>query len=265
EHYNQATLFYNSLSDVEKKHFVSAVQFELGKCDEAEVQQRIIDKYNIIDHDLAVQIGSAFGGLTVPDEVRKNHGQKSEFLSQVTGTNQVFTAKGRQVGIYILPGFNSAVVTELKTAFTAAGIIPMIVGPVKGSVTSGGVTFQTQFTFETCRSTHFDGLIFVGPQDENNTEYTETLRKQGRIKHAAIEGFFHQKPLLAHGKCIPWMADLALPGEFSPSVKTGEEIQTEKGVIFVPSAGFGVEMIKQWTDLLAKHRVWDREVEHIAA
>lgn len=83
--------FYNSLSDVEKKHFVSAVQFELGKCDEAEVQQRIIDKYNIIDHDLAVQIGSAFGGLTVPDEVRKNHGQKSEFLSQVTGTNQVFT------------------------------------------------------------------------------------------------------------------------------------------------------------------------------
>jgi catalase len=140
-----------------------------------------------------------------------------------------------------------------------------IVGPVKGSVTSGGVTFQTQFTFETCRSTHFDGLIFVGPQDETNTEYTETLRKQGRIKHAAIEGFFHQKPLLAHGKCIPWMADLALPGEFSPSVKAGEEIQTEKGVIFVPSAGFGVEMIKQWTDLLAKHRVWDREVEHIAA
>jgi hypothetical protein len=36
------------------------------------------------------------------------------------------SAKGRQVGIYILPGFNSAVVTELKTAFTAAGIIPMV-------------------------------------------------------------------------------------------------------------------------------------------
>jgi len=140
-----------------------------------------------------------------------------------------------------------------------------IVGPVKGQVSSGSVTVQTQFTFETCRSTHFDGLIFVGPQDENDIEYTDKLRKQGRIRHAAIEGFFHQKPLLAHGQCIPWIADLALPGEFSASVKTGEDIKEEKGVLFVPSAGFGVEMIKQWTDLLAKHRVWDREVDHIAA
>jgi catalase len=126
EHYNQATLFYNSLSEPEKEHFVSAVQFELGKCDEHEVQQRIVDKYNIIDHDLAVKIASAFGDLKVPDEVRPNHGKKSAFLSQVTGKNQRFTASGRQVGIFILPGFSQAAVTELKTAFLAAGVIPMV-------------------------------------------------------------------------------------------------------------------------------------------
>jgi hypothetical protein len=36
------------------------------------------------------------------------------------------SAKGRQVGIYILPGFDQAVVAELKTAFLAAGIIPKV-------------------------------------------------------------------------------------------------------------------------------------------
>ncbi len=39
EYYNQATLFYNSLTEVEKEHLISAAQFELGKCDEVVVQQ----------------------------------------------------------------------------------------------------------------------------------------------------------------------------------------------------------------------------------
>lgn len=88
EHYNQATLFWNSMSEIEKNHIVGAAQFELGRCEDGGVQQRMIDRFNIIDHDLALRVAEGFGNVTVPDEVRPNHGKRSEYLSQVDGKGQ---------------------------------------------------------------------------------------------------------------------------------------------------------------------------------
>lgn len=76
------------MSDIEKQHIVSAAQFELGRCEEGEVQQRMIDRFNQIDHQLAIRVAQGFGNVKVPDEVKPNHGQKSEFLSQITGKTQ---------------------------------------------------------------------------------------------------------------------------------------------------------------------------------
>lgn len=48
EHYSQATLFWNSMSDVEKEHIVSAFGFELGKCDDVEVQRKVVEQLNFV-------------------------------------------------------------------------------------------------------------------------------------------------------------------------------------------------------------------------
>ena len=153
EHINQATLFYNSMSEPEKKHMISAAQFELGKVEELEVQQTAIERFNLIDHGFALAVAEAFTNIKVPDEVTPNHGKRSEFLSQVNGKNQVFTAAGRKVGIFVQPGFNWSEVAPLQAAFAAAGLIVMIVGPASGPVkASNGQEIKTQFTFEVCPS-----------------------------------------------------------------------------------------------------------------
>ena len=88
EHLDQATMFYNSMSETEKAHIISATQFELSKCFETEVQQAAIDRYNLIDHDLAVAVAEVLTSVTVPAAVKPNHGRRSAFLSQITSPSQ---------------------------------------------------------------------------------------------------------------------------------------------------------------------------------
>nr|XP_031863123.1 uncharacterized protein CI109_001602 [Kwoniella shandongensis]KAA5530195.1 hypothetical protein CI109_001602 [Kwoniella shandongensis] len=261
EFVSQAQLFYNSMSAPEKKNMISAYQFELSKCYEIGVQQTAIDRINLVDHDLALQVATAFPSVKV-GPAQPNHGKKSAFLSQVEGKNQVFTAAGRKVGIYIQPGYSYAQVEPIKLALTAASVIVKFVGPATGPIKAGnGNTQIAEFTFENSRSTHFDSIIFIGGDDDS---YPKTL-KNGRLIHAVREAYMHLKAIAATGNAVSFVTDLCLPGDFSPEVKTSTSISLENGVLFAPSVGIGAEFTAKYLDGLAKHRVWDREVDHIAA
>ena len=85
---SQAQLFYNSMSEPEKEHMVSAAQFELSKCFETEVQQAAVERFNLIDHGFALAVAEALIDVKVPDEVNPNHGKKSAFLSMVDSKSQ---------------------------------------------------------------------------------------------------------------------------------------------------------------------------------
>lgn len=128
---------------------VAAAQFELSKCEEAQVHQAAIERYNLIDHSFAVKVAEVLPHVKVPDEVRPNHGKKSAFLSQVDGKGQKFTAAGRKVGVYVLPGYDYTLTAGIKTAFEAGGIMAKVVSAVTGPVAgSNGSTLPAEFTFE---------------------------------------------------------------------------------------------------------------------
>jgi len=261
EYVNQATLFYNSMSAPEKAHMVAAAQFELTKCYEHEVQQAAIERFNLIDHSFAEAVAEAMPRVKVPDAVKPNHGQKSDYLSQVTGKTQVFTAAGRKAAIYVLPGFDYSQVAPLKKALEAASMIVKIVGPGTGPVkAAGGETLEAEFTFENSRSTHFDCLLFAGGPGD----YPKQL-KNGRLIHAVREAYMHLKTIGATGNAVPWVTDICLPGDFTDNVKNGDSVQQENGVVFASSLGTGAEFAAAFLGGVAQHRVWDREVSHIAA
>lgn len=67
---------------------VAAAQFELSKCSEHIVHQNAIDRFNLVDHDFAVQVAEVFPHIEVKPAVKANHGRKSAFLSQVEGKSQ---------------------------------------------------------------------------------------------------------------------------------------------------------------------------------
>ncbi len=65
DHFSQATLFWNSQSEPEKRHIVQAFQFELGKLDRPAIRERMVAVLAQVDRGLATQVADGLG-LTVP-------------------------------------------------------------------------------------------------------------------------------------------------------------------------------------------------------
>ena len=75
----------------------------------------------------------------------------------------------------------------------------------------------------------------------------------------------HLKVVGATGNAVDFVTDICLPGDFSPAVKKETGIAMENGVVLAHSVGTGAEFAEKFMAGVAKHRVWDREVSHIAA
>src|SRR5690606_34826077 len=59
--FSQATLFYQSQTDVEKKHIVDAFSFELGKVKRVEIRERMVGLLSQVDDDLAGRVARKLG------------------------------------------------------------------------------------------------------------------------------------------------------------------------------------------------------------
>jgi catalase len=61
EHYNQATLFFNSQTDVEKAHIMRAFRFELTKVQTPAVRRRVVATLRNVSEELAVGVAAGLG------------------------------------------------------------------------------------------------------------------------------------------------------------------------------------------------------------
>src|SRR4029453_5479120 len=61
DHFSQARLFYESQTDIEKDHIVSAFRFELGKVEVPEVRERMVTILNQVDTQLAERVAEGLG------------------------------------------------------------------------------------------------------------------------------------------------------------------------------------------------------------
>ena len=61
DHYSQATLFWKSMSPPEQDHIVAAFSFELGKCLDEEVKDRMLANLANVDADLVAQVAANLG------------------------------------------------------------------------------------------------------------------------------------------------------------------------------------------------------------
>ena len=61
DHFSQATLFWNSMSEAEKEHIIKAFHFEVGKVTDKATRQKVVDMFNNVDNELAVEIALGVG------------------------------------------------------------------------------------------------------------------------------------------------------------------------------------------------------------
>lgn len=246
DHFSQATLFWNSMSDSEKRRIVEAAQFELGKVDSREIRQRVVnDIFNPIDHEFACKVASGIG-VEAPRHVAiENHGRKSPSLSlEHRKTGDV---TGFKVAILAMDGVDGESVSQLKHDLKKVGaeaeVISDSASPLK---TIGGDSLEVDKTFSTTAAVLYDGLIIPSGR--------ASLDALGEIDEATefvMETYKHQKTIAVIADGIEYLRNLGF----------NDELLVQPGVLSTKdkdSRVNGLSFSERIIDSLGEHRFWGR-------
>ncbi|GIG68767.1 catalase [Phytomonospora endophytica] len=246
DHFGQATLFWNSMSDWEKKHIVAAYRFELGKVTRKEIRERVVGLLNNVDHELAGLVAQGVG-VTPPAEATVNHGATSAFLSQTVLPGEGIAT--RMVAVLVADGVDAAAVEAVTEALTAQGAVPEILAAVDGTVTTAdGGSLPVTRSMTTMASVLYDAVVVPG-----GAASAEALVADGFARHFIAEAYKHAKPVAATGAGRSVLDAAGLP-EAAPGL--------------VAHDGDGAppqDFVTGLVDAIAAHRHHDRDVDAIAA
>ncbi|KAI0024625.1 catalase-domain-containing protein [Xylariomycetidae sp. FL0641] len=272
EHYNQAQLFYNSLSPAEKNHAAAAFAFELDHCEDPIVYERMSQRLADIDLELAQMVAEMVGGPKPEKAGRPNHGKKAKGMSQMEYPASKPTIASRRIALIIADGFDQAVYEGVKSAVKSSGALPFTIAPRRSEIYPAGVEkksgngVQPDHHLEGMRSTMFDAIFVPGGADS-----IKTLSKSGRALHWVREAFGHLKPIAGTGEALElFKMAFQLPGvEMSSDDKAVESYgvvtmskvspDSLKGAITIAKEGAGF-LEKFWYQI-SQHRNWARELD----
>ncbi|MFI1279829.1 catalase [Streptomyces sp. NPDC020858] len=248
DHFSQPRLFWLSMTPVEREHIIAAYTFELSKCYEQAVKERVLAVLANIDPQLCEEVATGLG-LPVPAPTEPlADPDPSAALSQLGGT---WPVDGRVVGIVADPAADLKGVRAVRDAALKAGMVPLVIAPTGGTLGSGKNPVTVQRTFAAARSIEFDALLFAGTPEAAADAQGARDAKAG----APEPGSPDPRVLLLlneayrHGKAIGgWGAASRVLQAFGIQ-------ENEPGIAFADTAAKALKRISQ---ALAEHRAWDR-------
>ncbi len=251
DHFTQATMFWNSQTEVEKEHIIDAFRFELGKVDSKDVRARMIDLLLQIDqglaHRVAYGIGVAvdakggdataaaarlqaawqkFGVTGQPGPARNTSTPtRSPELSVLDNPlNTVDSVATRKIAILVADGVDGDQVAALRAALKAAGAVTELIAPTLSPVKAAdGTMLPPDKTFLTGASIFYDAIFVPG-----GAQSVAALRGEGKALHFVNEAFVHCKTIGAATDGL----DLLLASNVSdPNTKSQ---QLEAALVLLP-------------------------------
>ena len=255
EHYNQATLFWNSQSNVEKLHIIRAYRFELTKVQTPAVRKRVVAQLRNVAEELARAVADGLGMTELPDALPKALArtpkpevQSSEALSLLArpGTQGI---KTRRVAILVADGVDGGAALQMHEALANEGAVPRFVGIKLGQVQSArGGPIEVEISMETAPSVVWDAMIV--PHGE---AHAETLSGSGHALEFLKDQFRHCKPILLMGAAASLLDEAGIPA----SLPSGEP---DTGLLRFGGEETGTAL-PAFIDALAKHRHFARETD----
>jgi len=256
EHYNQAQLFYNSLSPAEQSHMAAAFSFELDHCDDPIVYERMSQRLADIDLTLAQTVAEMVGG-TIPQKAgRQNHGKSTINLSQNDFVPKTPTIETRNVAILIADGYDAKAYNGIIEALKSCKAIPITIAPRRSPIFAAGEDKSSAkgvtpgHHLEGARSTLFDSVFVCGGEQS-----VATLRKSGRAVHWIREAFGHLKAIGAVGEGVDLVRDAC--GIEGIKLSSSDDVVNSYGVVTASKVGestFGnFSMTKDATDFLGAY------------
>ncbi|MDY0779507.1 catalase [Tenacibaculum sp. IB213877] len=254
DHFSQPALFYRSLSDWEKEHVAQAYSFELGKCTQKHIKERMLWLINKIDKNLAKTVAENLG-MKVPKSINKpinqaigadanvkehqpqdpkNYLDEDPALSQAN--TKFDTIETRQIAVLVADGFDMKAFKKMTSTLEKEGAMVKLVAPHGGTVTcSDNMEHEVDAAIATTESVLFDAVYIPGGK-----KAVKALQKEAKIKKFINEAFKHCKAIAADGE--------------------GEELLDTTFVAdYKDDAAVCInEKPKQFRDAIAQHRNWER-------
>jgi catalase len=251
DHFSQATLFWNSLSTVEKEHLVKAAQFELGKVMNKEVKERVVGLFNHVEHELAKAVAIGLGLPAPTKEVIPNHGQSSPALSMQNQPKN--SIKTRQIAVLANDGFNSSELMAIKRVLEAEGAKIKIVSKFGGMIKSvDGKEIEVDRTLLTTASVLFDAVYIPGGEKS-----VASLKSDGDVIHFVNEAFKHFKAIAATGEGVDLLMESRLQGV--NLADSQQKFASDQGVVASRNTADIDKAAKEFVNAIAQHRHWLRE------
>jgi catalase len=250
DHYSQAKMFWNSMSEVEKQHMIEAFRFEVGKVQNKDVQQQVVDMFSNVDAFLAEQIALGVGAK-VPDAANESQVTLSSPALSQMNTNK--SPKTRKVAILADNGFNYSEVNKVMEDLKAAGITPEIVSKNLGMIKGNGGELEAMKTFLTSHSVMYDAVYVPGGK-----ESVEALKMVPQGKEFVSEAFKHFKTIAVGGEGVELLSADAMKtlGEKGAQSKTFSEM----GIVASRSENDYSSFSENLINAIAKHRHWERVI-----
>jgi catalase len=158
DHFSQATLFWASMTEIERVHIIEAFTFELGKCYEQPIRERMLGVLANIDADLCAAVAAGLG-LPAPQGSPAADPVPSPALSQIVTTPGPIT--GRVIGVVAADGADLAGINKLRRAVEAQGAVLRLLAPSGGMIKRGRSAQTVERTFLTTRSIEYDALVIA--------------------------------------------------------------------------------------------------------
>jgi catalase len=211
EHYNQATLFYESQTPVEQAHIVGGFRFELSKVTVPAIRERMVSSLRNVSEELASRVAEGLG-IELPDPMPRatNHHFKPEVtkskplsLHALPGTGGIAT---RQIAVMVGDGTEFEGIETLVERLSNEGAVVRLLGVRLGSVESSeGEALEVDATLENSPSVLFDALVL--PDGETAAA---TLSSGGQASEFVQNQFRHGKTILAIGAGRRLLAEVGI-------------------------------------------------------
>jgi catalase len=246
DHFSQAKLFFNSQSEIEKQHIISAFSFELAKVATPAIRERYVaDILRNIDARLTSEVCAKIG-IPVPKtgkapaapQAAGKTVKTSPALSMV-GTQPTDSIATRKIAILAGDGVDGAAIAALKAALTRAGALAHVLGPHLGTLKGLAGAVPVDHTLDTMPSVLYDAVFVPGGKAS-----IASLLADGGAVHFVSEAFKHAKAIAASGEGASLLRAAGV-GDGAAGVVVGDT--ANKPLI----AGF--------IAAVAKHRAWERD------
>jgi catalase len=254
EHYQQATLFWESQSPPEQQHIIRAFRFELSKVQVSAIRQRVVAQLRNVAPALAQAVADGLGMDELPEPLplllkkpQKPEVTQSAPLSLLArpGVDGIRT---RRVAIVLADGADTRLATALHDGLSAQGAVPQFLAVKLGTIKGAHGRLEVEGSLEILPAVLWDGVIMLdGP--------TRALAESGQAVEFLKDQYRHCKPILLFGGATALLEKLGLPDNVSNGPVDGDS------ALLAFNEGSSDAALAAFVTALGQHRNFERETD----